>query len=604
MIKRPLWLRACLNFFGYFLFCAPVFSQPASALSGVAYMQRFMQYLEWNNHLPQQADEKFLAFIHQDTPLANKLRQKWLYQLAQKKDWTQFRHDYQPSPDLNLQCFYQFSRYQAGEVNSAMLAAKEIWLSPISQPPGCTNLFYLLQHSKYYTSNLIAQRFSLALNQNNLGLAGYLLQQYPSSTKADYQLLMRIHQHPSQINQIGPGPLHSEIYLYGLKRLAQYSMDKSIQYWRSAHTQRMLTTEQKQAFLSHLSLYKAMRDHKDTHYWFSQIYPNYYTDLVLDWQIRHALRHQQWKMVESLIHHYPDQENPCWQYWLARAYEAQHQNDKAHTIYQQLAKKRNYYGFLASLRLKQAPHFENEKHKEDIVRLKPYQSILLQVADLYHKKHVNEASRLIADFTSEMPKSDKIAFLYWLDKSLQWHAKSVALSSSEELNNQLELRFPLAYQRNVNHAATYYEIPEAFIYAIIRQESAFREDVISAAGARGLMQIMPATAKLVARVSKIPYHHPDQLFSWEHNIRIGTAYLSGLDKHFSHQPVLMAAAYNAGPRQVNNWLRENPQQQMDIWIETLPWHETRDYLKNIVAFYTVYEYRMQKHPDLNRIMRR
>lgn len=595
-ILRPMvWLCSLL-------FCLPTLSQ-TPPLSGVAYLNRFMQYLEWSNNLPQQPDSKFLNFIHQDTPLASKLRQRWLYQLAQRKDWTQFRQDYQPTADLNLQCFYQFARYQAGEVKQAMLAAKAIWLSPASQPPGCNALFALLQHSNQYTSSLIAQRFALALNENNLGLAGYLLQQYPSSKKADYQLLMKIHQHPSQITLIGPGPLHSEIYLYGLKRLAQYSMDKSIQYWRSAQTQRMLTTQQKQAFLSHLSLYKAMRDHPDTHYWFAQIHPPYYTELVLDWQIRHALRHQQWKEVESLIHHYPDPENPCWQYWLARAYEAQHQSDKAHTIYQNLAKKRNYYGFLASVRLKQTPHFESEKHQEGITRLKPYQTIMQQIANLYHKKHVNEASRLIGDFTSEMPKSDKIAFLYWLDKSLQWHAKSVALSSSEELNNQLELRFPLAYKKNINHAATYYEIPEAFIYAIIRQESAFREDVISAAGARGLMQVMPATAKLVARVSRIPYHHPDQLYSWEHNIRIGTAYLSGLDKHFGHHPVLMAAAYNAGPRQVNNWLRENPQQQMDIWIETLPWRETRNYLKNIVAFYTVYEYRMQKHPDLRTIMR-
>ena len=114
---------------------------------------------------------------------------------------------------------------------------------------------------------------------------------------------------------------------------------------------------------------------------------------------------------------------------------------------------------------------------------------------------------------------------------------------------------------------------------------------------------MPATAKLVARMAKIPYYHPDQLFTSQHNITIGIAYLATLAKRFSSHPILMAAAYNAGPSNVAYWLRSYPPKQMDIWIETLPFPETRNYLKNVVAFYTVYEYRMQKNPNLKQIMR-
>ena len=117
------------------------------------------------------------------------------------------------------------------------------------------------------------------------------------------------------------------------------------------------------------------------------------------------------------------------------------------------------------------------------------------------------------------------------------------------------------------------------------------------------MQIMPTTAKLVAKMARIPYYNANQLFLSSNNINIGIAYLATLAKRFSSHPVLMAAAYNAGPRQVVYWLKNHPPKQIDIWIETLPYQETRNYLKNVVAFYTVYEYRMHKNPDLKNIMR-
>ena len=582
------------------LFCTPLFSQPD--LSGAPYLQRFTSYRHWSENLPQKPDENFLKFIHEDAPLSKKLREKWLYQLARSKDWNGFSQIYQPSTDLNLQCFYNFSLYSQGKTTEALTAAKNIWLSPQSQPPGCTQLFKLLQNSPFFTEELISERIILALDNRNITLAGYLLGLYKNPRRADQKLLFAVHQNPHRIQEITAGPLHDYFYLYGLKQLIALNMDKAIYYWKMPKTQKLLNHSEKQAFLAHLSLYKAMRNNEDTNHWFAQVEPHYYNDVLLDWQIRFALKRQQWLLVETLIHHYHDKENPCWQYWLARSLEAQGKHEEADTIYAPLAKTRHYYGFLASLRLKKTPHFQNESTANNLLRLKPYQPFTNNIRTLYLTKKTQEASRLLNDFTSELPKEDKIALLYWLNHDLQWHAKSVYLSNDEELSNQLALRFPLAYNQNISKHAKTYAIPEAFIYAIIRQESGFREDVVSAAGARGLMQLMPSTAKLVAKMAKIPYYNQDQLFLWQNNINIGIAYLSTLAKRFSSHPILMAAAYNAGPRQVVYWLKNHPPTQMDIWIETLPFQETRNYLKNVIAFYTVYEYRMQKHSNLNRIM--
>ncbi|WED41949.1 transglycosylase SLT domain-containing protein [Legionella cardiaca] len=574
------------------------------ALSGTDYLNRFMAYTQWSQNLPQNPGPDFFAFIDSDTPLAQKLREKWLYQLARQKDWVNYTKHYKPSQDVSLQCYALIADYQQGQQLTALNAAKPLWLNGHSQPPACNNLFALLLKNENFDERLITQRINLALDQHNIGLAKYLLKQYKEPRLKDEQLLASVYQSPSKITQLQPGELHDSFYLYGLKRMVAMNMDQAIKLSQSPKTKQMLNEAQRQAFLAHVALYKAMRNHEDTQYWFSKVKPEYYNDVLLDWQIRYALKRQQWSLVEQLVKHSKDKDNPCWQYWLARALEAQGKKEQAMAIYQEVAKSRHYYGFLASLRLNKTPNFENEPPVVDLSILKPYQPFTDNIKSLYQTKQEVQASRLLNDFVTELPKEDKSALAYWIATDLQWHGKSVYLSNTtEDLNNQLILRFPLAYHATVNEYSKNYSIPQELIYAIIRQESGFRDNVVSPAGARGLMQVMPATAHVIAKNEKIAYADKAQLFSFQKNINIGVAYLKHLANRYDKHPVLMAAAYNAGPHQVNYWLKNHPPKQMDIWIETLPWRETRNYLKNIIAFYTVYQYRMHTRPDLRIFMR-
>lgn len=572
--------------------------------SGEAYLNRFMAYIQWSQNLPKQPEPEFLAFIDNDTPLAQKLREKWLYQLAQQKDWVNYSKYYKNSENVSLQCFSLIANYHEGNQQEALKAAAPLWLTGGSQPPACNELFNLLLKSNIFNEQLITQRIILALENRNLSLARYLLKQYKQPRLKDEQLLLSIYQNPSRITQLETGELHNYFYLYGLKRMVSINMDQAIKYWQHVKTKKLLTLAQQQSFLAHIALYKAMRNHEDTQFWFAKIKPAYYNDVLLDWQIRYALKRQQWAQVERLVNHSQDKENPCWQYWLARALEARGEKTKATQIYQSLAKSRNYYGFLASLRLNKKPSFENEPPVKDMSLLKPYQLFTDNIKSLYLNKQDGQASRLLNDFMSELPKEDKSALTYWIANELQWHGKSVYLSNTDDhLNNQLSLRFPLAYRSAISQYSKNYQIPQEFIYAIIRQESGFRANVISPAGARGLMQVMPNTANMVAKHEKIAYADKAQLFLSQKNINIGVAYLKQLASRYNEHPVLMAAAYNAGPHQVNYWLKNHPPKQMDIWIETLPWHETRNYLKNIIAFYAVYQYRMNESPNLSAFMK-
>ncbi|MFT4059553.1 MAG: transglycosylase SLT domain-containing protein [Legionella sp.] len=585
------------------ILCGLLSSPITQALNGQEYMERFNTYITYSQHLPIVPNQTFLDFVKGSTPLSNKLRDRWLYELARIKDWKTYIEYYQATSDINLVCYYEIAKYNTGAHEEALKESIPLWLTGESRPKVCDSLFDLLMKDEHFNQDLISQRFALALDHRNIQLARYLLKQYKTPHLEELHALTTVSQTPASINKLNIGGLNGEIYLYGLKRMVSTHMDKALQLWEHDKTKKILNQAQQQIFLAHVALYKAMRNSEDTFDWFNKVKPEYYNDVLLDWQIRFALKHKNWKEVTLLINDAKNKDTPCWQYWLGRSLEEQGKTTEARAIYEPLAKNRHYYGFLASMRLNQKPSFTNEKPINNLAVLKPYQTFIDQIKILYLSKNTLQVSRLLNDFISELPKDEASALVYWIDTTLKWHGKSVFLSNNETLNNQLTLRFPLAYEGTIKQYSKKYAIQPELIYAIIRQESGFREDATSAVGARGLMQIMPYTAGVVSKAAKISYTNQSQLFTSEKNINIGVAYLKQLAQRFSNHPILMAAAYNAGPKQVVYWRRTHPPKDIDVWIETLPWQETRNYLKNVMAFYVVYQYRLAQKPNLEHFLR-
>jgi len=554
--------------------------------------------MSWAQELPTTANPAFLYFIYEKKPLSQKLREKWLYALAQKNDWHSFILHYKPSNDLSLQCYAQFALYQEGKQQEAIQLSKKLWLTGHSQPPACDKLFILLFKENAFDDQLIYQRTKLALENQNYPLATHLLKKlhHPSNL---ISTLDKIHQHPKQTAQLRAGELNSDLYLYGLKRLLIRNIDKANDLWQQARAKGLLNEQQQQQLITYIALYKSIHNKNDAPNWFAKIKQEFMSESLIESRIRLALKTEQWAKVETLIKQLSTQDTPCWQYWLARAIDAQGRHTDAVAIYQKIAPFRNYYGFLASIRLKQPFQFQDEKMNTDAHILTTYKLITQQIKTLYVSKQTTAASRLVNDFISELPKNEKSTFVHWLASDLHWFDKTIYLSNDRDLSNQLTLRFPLAYQEDIQQQSKRYHIPEALIYAIIRQESAFRDDAISYAGAHGLMQLMPDTAAWISKIHHITYHNKQQLFSFTKNIHLGVAYLSHLAKNYNNQFVLVVAAYNAGPTQVRGWLNSQPIKEGDIWIETIPYFETRNYLKSVVAYYLVYQYLLQKKPTLD-----
>lgn len=588
-------LRLTLLGFLYFLLTPAAFASEA-------YLTRFTSYMAWSQQLPTTPSPAFLEFIHEKKPLSQKLREKWLYDLAQRSDWHSYITYYQPSSDLSLQCYAQFALYQEGKQQEAIQTSKNLWLTGNSQPPACDKLFSLLFKENVFNDTFIYERARLALENRNYTLATYLLKKL-STQSMIASTLDAIHQHPKKIAQLKPGPLNSDLYLYGLKRRLLSNIDEANHLWQEAKTKGLLNEEQQQRFLTQIALYKSVRNKTDAPSWFNKIKQEFMSEPLLEWQIRFALKKHQWAQVEKLILRSSNKQAPGWQYWLARALDAQGRHTDAINIYQKLAPSRQYYGFLASIRLKQPLQFQQENVNVNTQSLTIYKPIIQQIATLYKTKQMSNVSKLTNDFSSELPKEEKSAFVYWLAKELHWVSKSVYLSNDDELINQLSLRFPLAYQDEVKQQSKRYGIPQALIFAIIRQESAFRDDAISYAGAHGLMQLMPATATWISKLHHITYNNKQQLFSFPKNIHLGVAYLNHLAKHYDNQLILVVAAYNAGPTQVRKWLNAEPLQEADIWIETIPYFETRNYLKSVISYYAVYQHQLHEKPNLDAFMK-
>ncbi|MDF1758060.1 MAG: transglycosylase SLT domain-containing protein [Legionellaceae bacterium] len=578
-------------------------SYSITAWSDEAYLNKFLAYQKWSEELPDTANVDFLKFVEVQTPLTKKLREKWLYKLAREQNWSTYNKYYMPSDDVDLQCYALTARLHTESKEKVLPDIKKLWLVGHSQPKACDDVFKELLKDQSTNNQLINQRASLALKANNYSLANYLLKQSKPSQNKELLYLNLIHSNPRKVTILNKSTLHGDFYLYGLKKLTRKNPERALKLWNNSHAKKTMNSEQQQEFLVYFALYKALRNKDDATVWLDKVEKKYYTESLVDWEMRYAIAHKKWPQLIDLITASKNKDEIRQQYWLARAYEAIGNKSKSQEIYQEISKKRNYYGFLASNKLQQKLSLEEEIVIQNKNTLATYKPIIELIEQLHNDKKTLAASRLINDFSSELNKTERSALAYWVAKKLNWNGKSVYLCNNKALFNQLSLRFPLAHKKIVHENSRSHHISTPLIYAVIRQESAFFEKVTSSAGANGLMQIMPATAKQVARKSKISYSSPQELYLPNKNINIGVAYLQELANKFDDNPILMVAAYNAGPRQVNRWLKSNPPEDMDIWIETIPWGETRNYVKNVIAFYAVYQYRLYNKSSLDEFAR-
>ena len=290
------------------------------------------------------------------------------------------------------------------------------------------------------------------------------------------------------------------------------------------------------------------------------------------------------------------QQTTRWQYWRARILAGSSDSRdraSANQIYTQISSQRDFYSFLAADIVGSPYDYEDQPtpiSDEEVSNLQAMPG-MRRAEELFALNELSSARREWRFTTREFsPREQQIAARVTQGWG-QYHQAIRAMIDAKAWDD-LAIRFPLAYHDSFKLNTQAQNISLPWGIAIARQESAFMPDAQSGAGAMGLMQLMPATAKQTAQRHGVKYTSRQQLIDPETNSQLGTAYLSSMLQLFNNNRILASAAYNAGPTRVRGWL--NPELPLDIWIETIPFKETRNYVQNVLMFTSIYARRLNQ----------
>jgi soluble lytic murein transglycosylase len=284
-----------------------------------------------------------------------------------------------------------------------------------------------------------------------------------------------------------------------------------------------------------------------------------------------------------------------WQYWLSRAYQETGQTTKAKLGFEMLANERSYYGFLAADIAKKPYHLAHTDTPVGQLSLDKQKNNpgIQRAIELHEHERFIDARREWNYATKGLVNGDLQAASLVAEEA-GWHDQAIFTLAKTAYWDDLELRFPLHHDDLINEAAKDFKLDPSWIYAVIRQESAFRQDARSHVGAVGLMQLMPSTARRVAK-GMLNQRAPKtkQLLEAETNISLGSAYLNQLSEQYNGNIILATAGYNAGPLNVDRWLGET-ELPADVWVELIPFHETHRYVRSVLSYMVIYDKRRGK----------
>jgi soluble lytic murein transglycosylase len=567
----------------------------------------YLIYPSLTKRLPYASAEEIKAFIALDPAslLATNLRRQWLLQLARRGQWDPFLANYVADNNKPLQCDALWARWQRDKDPQVFKAVAPLWIEPTFHAKECLPLFDAWVSRGGLEQSHVWTRIRMAIKAENGPLVSYLQTFLPAHERPLLDVWFRVRGNPYVIQNTalfkGDHPFLEEVWVYGFTRLLQQSTDSAIVLWKKMENHIMLPPRLRGEVIRKIALKLVIRRPDVAEAWLKQVPDVAANPPVREWRILFALMHSDWQGALQAIHALPSalQELPDWQYWHARALEAlNNHSTEATAIYQRVASNRNYYGFLASEHLEQAHtinHHPLDLSARDIDNIAAYPGIQ-RAREFYALGRVNTARR---EWNYAIRNMDEHELHAAARLAAVWSLPDRAILTSARAENQddLEVRFPFAHKELVLREAQKHAIDPAWIFAVTRQESAFMDDATSSAGALGLMQLMPYTAKYLGRELRIPVDKRS-LLTTPVNIRLGSLYLKKMLQANNNNVVLATAAYNAGPGRVNQWQTRMNKLSTDVWVETIPFEETREYLKRILTYTVIYAHRLGQTPTL------
>lgn len=544
-----------------------------------------------------EADIRAFLDARQDGPLADQLRREWLKRLGAKANWEVFRREHSSlvADDAEVACYALQARIDAGDPE-ALIEARGRFVGGREAPASCQPAFQALAAERLVGSPEAWARIRQLLAAGALAdakRANLLLANRERFHERDLALAnddpARFLARPRP--KTPPGRAFHELSLHALARLARKSPEDSAARLRELTP--VLGPEDTRYGWAEVAHRAARSHHPRAAEWYRLAAEGPYSDGQLHWMVRAGLRAGDWGLVRGAVNQMRPSEarDPAWQYWLARALREEGAAEAARAVLLPLAREQHFYGLLAAedLGLTRAPEWvPRAVPEEDVARIRSVPAVGRAMA-LYRLGLSQEAFRewvfgLRARTDGEYLAAAELASREGLiDRSIGTADRTVTL-------HDYTRRYPTTHLETLSESAQQWNVDEAKVFAVIRQESRFNATIRSRVGAIGLMQLMPATASWVAKQISLPDYRVGLLDLPSVNIAMGTYYYHRVLADLG-DPVLATAAYNAGPGRARRW-RDAAPLEGAIYAESIPFNETRDYVKKVMANAWFYHHRL------------
>lgn len=539
--------------------------------------------------LPTATARDFLA-RHNGALVADQLRREWLKALARRQAWDEFDPEYPQlaGDDPELACLSLQSRWRRGD-GAALEEFRRVWASPRDLPDGCQPIAESEIAAGRLSARHVWDRARLLFEIGQFTGAKRLLGALPPGEAPDERAFESVRR-GAQGFLAGAEKLdlkkrpNRELVLFALARTARSDADVAERHWTRSLRERFPPEDQAWAW-GQLGAHGARQHHPRALEWFAKADGIALREDQLEWRVRAALREGDWRTVRAAVEQMSPlgRNDPAWLYWHGRARRSLGQPEEAQILLARVAGEHHFYGKLALDELGRslsipprgytptAPDLAEAAANPGLRRAVALLRLGLRMDGI---QEWNWAVRAMDDrqllAAAEFAGANEI----W-DRAIFTANQTVGL-------HDFSVRFPAPYRDVLGEQARSQGLDESWVLGLVRQESRFSASAKSSAGASGLMQLMPRTAQWVARRLGMRGFSTAQLTEVDVNVALGTTYLKYVLDSVDGQPVLAAAAYNAGPGRARKWKADRPLEGA-IYIETIPFSETREYVKRVMS---------------------
>ena len=546
------------------------------------------------NQVVDEANLSTFLEREQNSYLADRLRILWAKRLMKEKDYSRFLTlaTQIQEPDAEMRCDMLTARQNTGDMQIQQEIAKN-WQELVSAPSNCDPVLAAAVAGGYVKEDKVWWRFQrlVALKkisnaQSTLGfLAADVAPLNTEANKALNQPANYLDKAPLSTTQTRTG---RELIIAALTRLSREDTGKAI--LRMTRWEDVLTSGEKEYVYGMLCWRTAFIQNPIAAEYCKRAGQAELNSEAAEWRVRAALRSGDWPQVSTAILGLAPSERtkPEWVYWLGRAYEAQGQKEAAQAEFKKNAGSSNFYGILSAEALDRsflpntlstaAPESDRQRAEQDIG---------LRRAIAFYRLDLRTEGGREWNFAIQKQSPAFLAAAARLALNEQLYDRTIYTADRADPNANYDLRYLAPYRNIIEPEVTNQALPLSWVYGLMRQESRFIAPARSPVGAQGLMQVMPATGRWVAQKLGLTDYDSSWLTDPNRNVQLGTSYMRMILDDLYQHPVLASAGYNAGPGRARRW-RDDKALEGAVYIETIPFEETRDYVKKVMANTVVY----------------